>query len=116
MDRMPPTTPSVSQSVSAVTLTVSSGSPSTTVSQTFSDSATLASLLLGTNQIQITDSALLTRFATPGLQCSNTLSLAYGGLSDVATPAGVVTKVSPKPPPGFRDSSALTSANSPVWV
>ena len=86
---MPPTTPSVSQSVSAVTLTVSSGSPSTSVSQTFSDSATLASLLLGTNQLQITDSALLTRFATPGLQCSNTLSIAYGGVSDVATPAAV---------------------------
>ena len=86
---MPPTTSSVSQSVSAVTLTVSSGSPSTSVSQTFSDSATLASLLLGTNQIQITDSALLTRFATPGLQCSNTLSIAYGGVSDVATPAAV---------------------------
>ena len=89
IDRKPPTTPSVSQSVSAVTLTVSSGSPSTSVSQTFSDSATLASLLLGTNQIQITDSALLTRFATPGLQCSNTLSLAYSGVSTVATPAAV---------------------------
>jgi surface protein len=84
---MPPPTSSVSQSVSAVTLTVSSGSPSTSVSQTFSDSATLASLQIGSNSIPVTNQAILTRFATPGLQCSNTLSLAYGGLSTVATPA-----------------------------
>ena len=89
MDRMPPTTPSVSQSVSAVTLTVSSGSPSTTVSQTFSDSATLASLQLGSNSIPITNPAIISRFATPGLQCSNTLSLAYSGLTNVSTPAAV---------------------------
>jgi len=78
---------SVSQSVSAVTLTVSSGSPSTTVSQTFSDSATLASLQLGSNSIPVTNPDILSRFATPGLQCSNTLSLAYGSLSNVSTPA-----------------------------
>ena len=30
--------------------------------------------------------------------------------------AWVVTKVSPKPPPDFRNNSALTFANSPVWV
>ena len=89
MNRMPPTTPSVSQSVSAVTLTVSSGSPSTTVSQTFSDSATLASLQLGSNSIPITNPAIISRFATPGLQCSNTLSLAYSGLTNVSTPAAV---------------------------
>ena len=86
---MPPPTSSVSQSVSAVTLTVSSGSPSTTVSQTFSDSATLASLQLGANSIPVTNPAILTRYATPGLQCSNTLTLAYGGESNVATPAAV---------------------------
>ena len=86
---MPPPTPSVSQSVSAVTLNVSSGSPSTTVSQTFSDSATLASLQLGSNSIQITNPAILSRFATPGLQHSHTLSLTYGGLTNVITPAAV---------------------------
>jgi len=30
--------------------------------------------------------------------------------------AWVVTKVSPKPPPNFRNNSELTFANSPVWV
>jgi hypothetical protein len=30
--------------------------------------------------------------------------------------AWVVTKVSPKPPPNFRNNSALTFENSPVWV
>ncbi len=74
---------SVSQSVSAVTLIVSSGSPSTIVSQTFSDSATLASLQLGSNIIQITDPAILYRYATPGLQCSNDLSITYSGYMDV---------------------------------
>ena len=84
---MPPTVSSVSQSVSAVTLTVSSGSPPTTVSQTFSDPATLASLQLGSNSIPITNQVILSRFATPGLQCSNDLSITYSGLSNVATPA-----------------------------
>ena len=58
---MPPPTPSVSTSISAVTLTVSSGSPPTTISHTFSDSATLASLQLGSNSIQITHPDILSR-------------------------------------------------------
>ena len=74
---------SVSQSVSAVTLIVSSGSPSTIVSQTFSDSATLASLQLGSNSIPITNPAILSLYATPGLQCSNDLSITYSGYMDV---------------------------------
>jgi surface protein len=93
---MPITTPSAPQSITAVTLNVSSGSPSTTVSQTFSDPATLASLQLGSNSIPITNQAIISRFATPGLQCSNGLSLTYNGYNDgyshvssiaVATPA-----------------------------
>ena len=93
---MPITTSLVPQSITAVTLNVSSGSPSTTVSQTFNDPATLASLQLGSNSIPITNPVILSRFATPGLQCSNGLSLTYSGYNDgysdvnsvaVATPA-----------------------------
>ena len=84
---MPITTSSAPQSITAVTLNVSSGSPSTTVSQTFNDPATLASLQIGSNSLPITNQAILSRFATPGLQCSNGLSLTYGGLSSVSTPS-----------------------------
>ena len=84
---MPIPTPSVPQSITAITLNVSSGSPSTTVSQTFNDSATLASLQLGSNSIPITNPAILSLYSTPGLQCSNDLSITYGGLTNISTPA-----------------------------
>ena len=76
---------SLSQYVSAVTLTVSSGSPPTTVSQQI-DPGTLN---IGPNSIQITHPDILSRYAIPGLQHSHTLSLAYSGLSNVSTPAAV---------------------------
>ena len=79
---MPIPTSSAPQSITAVTLNVSSGSPSTTVSQTFNDHATLASLQIGSNSLPITNQAILSRFATPGLQCSNGLSLTYSGYND----------------------------------
>jgi surface protein len=79
---MPIPTSLAPQSITAVTLNVSSGSPSTTVSQTFNDPVTLASLQIGSNSIPITNQAILSRFATPGLQCSNGLSLTYSGYND----------------------------------
>ena len=79
--------PSVSQIITGVTLQVTSASTPPTVTQTFNDSATLASLKVGiTNSIPITNAAILSRYATPGLQCSNVLSITYGGLSSVSTP------------------------------
>jgi hypothetical protein len=89
---MPITTPSAPQSITAVTLNVTSAGTPATVSQTFNDPATLASLKLGQNSLPITNQAILGRYATPGLQCSNTLSVEYTGYMDVnsvtvATPA-----------------------------
>ena len=83
---MPPTTSSVSQTVSSITLTVSSGNPPTIISQQF-DTSTLT---MGANSIQITNPGILSRYAEPGLQHSHSLFLGYGGeLSHVSTAAAV---------------------------
>ena len=83
---MPPTTSSVSQTVSSITLTVSSGNPPTIISQQF-DTSTLN---MGANSIQITNPGILSRYAEPGLQHSHSLFLGYGGeLSHVSTAAAV---------------------------
>ena len=75
-----------SQSVTAVSLSVTSGVPSTTVTQTFNDSRTISSLRIGPpNSIEITNTEILSLFATPGLQCSSTLSLEYSGLASAIT-------------------------------
>jgi hypothetical protein len=80
---MPITTPSAPQSITAVTLNVTSAGTPATVSQTFNDPATLASLKLGQNSLPITNQAILGRYTTPGLQCSNMLSVEYTGYMDV---------------------------------
>ena len=78
---------SVSQIITAVTLNVTSASTPPTVSQTFNDTTTLASLKVGIpNSLPITNSEILSRYATAGLQCSNVLSVTYGGLTSVSTP------------------------------
>ena len=84
---MPITTPSAPQSITAVTLNVTSVGTPATISQTFNDLATLASLKVGIpNSLRITNSEILSRYATVGLQCSNVLSVTYGGLISVSTP------------------------------
>ena len=82
---MPPPISSISQSISAVILTVSSGSPPTTLSQQIDPST----LNMGPNSIQITHPGILSRYAEPGLQHSHALSVTYGGLSNISTPAAV---------------------------
>jgi len=80
-------TPSVSQIVTAVTLNVTSAGTPSTVSQTYNDPVTLASLKVGIpNSLPITNPAILSRYATVGLQCQNVLSVTYGGLTSVSTP------------------------------
>jgi hypothetical protein len=84
---MASSTPSVSDIVTAVTLKVTSAGTPSTVEQTFNDPATLASLKVGIpNSLRITNSEILSRYATVGLQCSNVLSVTYGGLISVSTP------------------------------
>jgi hypothetical protein len=83
---MASSTPSVSNIVTAVTLKVTSAGTPSTVEQTFNDPATLASLKVGHNSLSITNSEILSRYATVGLQCSNVLSVTYGGLISVSTP------------------------------
>jgi hypothetical protein len=80
---MASSTSPVSQIITAVTLNVTSAGTPATVSQTFNDPATLASLKLGQNSLPITNQAILGRYTTPGLQCSNTLSVEYTGYMDV---------------------------------
>jgi hypothetical protein len=83
---MASSTSPVSQIITAVTLNVTSAGTPSTVSQTFNDTTTLASLQLGSNSLPITNQTILSRFATPGLQCQNVLSVTYGGLTSVSTP------------------------------
>jgi hypothetical protein len=83
---MASSTPSVSDIVTAVTLKVTSAGTPSTVEQTFNDTTTLASLNVGHNSLPITNSEILSRYATAGLQCSNVLSVTYGGLISVSTP------------------------------
>ena len=75
-----------SQSLTAVSLSVTSGVPAKTVIQTFNDSRTISSLRIDQpNSIEITNTEILSLFATPGLQCSSTLSLEYSGLASAIT-------------------------------
>jgi hypothetical protein len=80
-------TSSVSQIITAVTLNVTSAGTPSTVSQTFNDTTTLASLKVGHNSLPITNPAILSRYATVGLQCQNVLSVTYKGIPSVSTPA-----------------------------
>jgi len=78
---------SVSQIITAVTLNVTSASTPSTVSQTFNDTTTLASLKVGSpNSLSITSQDILSRYATAGLQCQNVLSVTYKGIPSVSTP------------------------------